>query len=480
MCINRFFIIALCLTSCVPALKNTRDVTVKVPEHFSETPTAHAGETSTAPLAWNKFLKDPALHILIETGLKNNQDLQILSQEISVANNEVMARGGEIFPKVGIGAAWGVDKPSRYTSQGLSDDVNGAPNPMLLGRVGLTASWEIDIFKKLRNATKAAYLNYLSSVETRKFMVTQLVAEMATAYFELQAFDAQLELLKSYVDILKTIKKMASLQQLAGRVTTLPVARFEAEVLKNESRIYELEQKITVTQNRLNVLAGRFPEELKRDSRSFLKVELAKLETGIPASLLENRPDIKAAEYDLESAKLNVQSTKARFYPSLTIDAGVGFSSFNVAHFVSFPESLLYSAAGSLTAPILNRQAIKAAYLTANSKQIEAVYRYEQTLVTAFAEVVNQMNMIKNFEQSYEFKSKQVDALNGAVDISNTLFKAARVDYVETLLTRRDALETQMELIETKKQLLGAHINLYKALGGGWKDVPNTSAGSTG
>jgi outer membrane protein TolC len=117
----------------------------------------------------------------------------------------------------------------------------------------------------------------------------------------------------------------------------------------------------------------------------------------------------------------------------------------------------------------LNRQSIKAAYFSANNRQIEAVYRYEQTLVRAYAEVANQLNNIKNLNQICDLKSKQVSVLKDSITISNTLFQAARVDYVEALFTQRDTLEAQLELIELKKRQLSAYVNLYKALGGGWK-----------
>jgi outer membrane protein TolC len=172
---------------------------------------------------------------------------------------------------------------------------------------------------------------------------------------------------------------------------------------------------------------------------------------------------------EVESAKLSLDSAKARFYPSLNIDADVALESFKTSQFLETPGSLLYGVAGGLTAPFLNRKAIKAAYFTANNKQIQALYTYEQTLIRAFVDVVNQMNMIKNLHEVYQLKSEQVAALNEAVKVSNILFQAARVDYIESLFTQRDSLEAQIELIEVKKRQLSAIVNLYKAVGGGWK-----------
>jgi len=189
---------------------------------------------------------------------------------------------------------------------------------------------------------------------------------------------------------------------------------------------------------------------------------------GIPSQLLANRPDIKQAELDLAAAKLDVQVAKAQFYPSLGISAAVGYQAFNPAYLVRTPESILYSLAGELVAPLVNRNAIKATYVNANAKQIQAVYNYQRTIINAYVEVANQLAKISNLEKSYDLKSKQVEALNQSIGISNDLFKSARADYMEVLLTQRDALESKFELIETKKQQMNAMVNIYQALGGGW------------
>ncbi|HVK83049.1 MAG TPA: TolC family protein, partial [Kofleriaceae bacterium] len=188
--------------------------------------------------------------------------------------------------------------------------------------------------------------------------------------------------------------------------------------------------------------------------------------------LLTNRPDVRAAELALAAAKLDVASAKAAFYPSLTIDAELGYQAFNPVHLVATPASLAYRVAGGLVAPLINRRAITAQYRTANALQLQAVVRYEQTVLQAFTEVVNQLAMIENLRRSYEIQQQQVDKLARAVETSNLLFQSARADYMEVLLTRRESLEAEMELIETKKQQFLAVVNVYQALGGGWRRSP--------
>jgi multidrug efflux system outer membrane protein len=183
---------------------------------------------------------------------------------------------------------------------------------------------------------------------------------------------------------------------------------------------------------------------------------------------LVNRPDIKQAELDLSAAKLDVKIAKANFYPSFRITAGLGYQAFNPKFLFTSPQSLLYSLAGNLAAPLINRNAVKANYSSANAKQMQAVYNYEQSILNGYIEVANQLSKINNLEQSYTLKSQQVAALTESISISNSLFRSARADYMEVLLTQRDALESRMDLIETKMEQMKAMINVYQALGGGW------------
>jgi len=184
---------------------------------------------------------------------------------------------------------------------------------------------------------------------------------------------------------------------------------------------------------------------------------------------LQNRPDIRKAELEMAAAKLNIQVAKANFYPSFAIRAGVGFQAFNPKFLLSTPESLALSVAGDMMAPLVNRNGIIASYKNANAQQIQSAYEYEQTIINAYMEVASQLSNIENLEKNYQLKSKQVEALTESIDVANQLFNSARADYLEVLLTQREALEANMELIETKQQQLNAMVSLYRALGGGWQ-----------
>ena len=431
--------------------------------------------TSTASIHWQDYFTDTHLNALIDTALMNNQELNITLQEIQIARNEVRAKKGEYLPFVGVQGGAGVDKVARYTNIGALEanteiePGREMPEPLPDYKLGLYATWELDIWRKLRNAKKAAYSRYLGSVDGKNFVVTNLVAEVANSYYELLALDNQLELVKKNIEIQTNALKIVKLQKDAARVTELAVRRFEAQVLSTQSLQYNIQQQITETENKINFLLGRYPQHITRSHERFVNLVPQALYAGLPSQLLTNRPDVQQAERELEAAKLDVKVARARFYPSLGISASTGYQAFNPAYLLKTPESLLYSIAGDLAAPLINRNAIKATYYSANSKQIQAVYNYERTLINAYVEVANQLAMINNLQNSYDLKTKQVQALNRSVDISNDLFKSARADYMEVLLTQRDALEARFELIETKKHQMNAVVNVYHALGGGWR-----------
>ncbi|MNJ93020.1 Outer membrane protein OprM precursor [compost metagenome] len=466
-----FTLLSLAYTSCkIPSI-------VQKTENKS-IPNAYANNTSdTANLAsikWKDFFKDQYLNNLIDTALQNNQELNITLQEIEIARNEVRARKGELLPSVGLKAGAGLEKVGRYTSQGAGDASTEIkpgkemPEPLPDYLVGLYANWEVDIWHKLRNSKKAAYTKYLSSVEGKNFVVTNLVAEIANSYYELLALDNQLDMVRKNIELQTNALAVVKIQKEATRVTELAVRKFEAEVLSSRSLEYDIMQKTTETENKINFLLGKYPQHIARDKSSFDTSLANDLHTGIPSQLLANRPDIKQAELDLIAAKLDVKVAKAQFYPSLGISAGLGFQAFNPSYLVKTPESLLYSIAGDVAAPLINRNAIKATYFTANAKQIQAVYQYERSILNGYIEVANQLSSIGNLSKSYELKAKQVQALTQSIEISNDLFKSSRADYLEVLMTQRDALEAKLELIETKKQQLNAMVKVYQALGGGW------------
>ncbi|GAB3312167.1 TolC family protein [Hymenobacter humi] len=466
--------LALAVGACKTPELVVKNESRNTPARYSTATAAAPDSANIARVQWKQFFTDPNLQALIATALQNNQELNITLQEIEIARNEVRARSGEYLPFVGLGGRADVAKVGRYTLQGATEEkVNiqedrRTPDPLTNFQLGAFATWEVDIWHKLRNAKKAAALRYLASVEGKNFMTTNLISELANSYYELLALDNQLAIVKQNIGIQSNALELVRQQKEAARTTELAVKRFEAQVQHTKSLQFKLQQRIVETENKINYLAGRYPQPVARNDESFNDLVPTVISAGMPTQLLTNRPDIRQAEQQLVAAKLDVQVARANFYPSLRLSAAVGMAAFTPGLLLSTPESMLYSLGGDLVAPLFNRNGIKATYYSANAQQTQAVYKYEKTVLNAYVEVTNQLSNISNLQKSYDAKAKEVAALNQSVDISNSLFRSARAEYTEVLFTQREALESKFDLIETKMQQLNATVDVYRALGGGW------------
>ena len=463
--------IGLALASCKVPQVIQRTENKFVPAGYGN----NADSSNVAATQWRSFFADENLASLIDTAVKNNQELQITLQDIEIARNDVRFRHGQLSPTVGASLGLGVEKVGRYTSQGAGDATTEItpgkefPDPLMDYSAKIYANWEVDIWKKLHNAKKAAVTRYLSSMEGRNFVLTNLVAEVASSYYELLALDSQLAIVQQNIELQKNALEIVKVQKEAMRVTELAVQKYRAEVLNSQSLEFDIRQQITETENKINFLLARYPQEIPRNHEDFLNLVPSTVHTGIPSQLLANRPDIRQAELELAAAKLDVKVARAEFYPSFGISAAFGLQAFNPSYLVKTPESLLYGLAGDLAGPLINKNGIKAEFYSANARQLQAMYNYERTILNAYMEVSTQLSNISNLEKSYALKAKQVDALNKSIEISNDLFKSSRADYFEVLMTQRDALESKLDLIKTKQEQLIAVTNVYRNLGGGWK-----------
>ncbi|UBB89798.1 TolC family protein [Candidatus Kaistella beijingensis] len=426
-------------------------------------------------IPWKQFFTDADLTNLIEIALKNNQDLMITLQEIEIAKANVLYKSGSLKPTVSAGGGIGAEKTARYTSSGagnastkMEGDKN-IPEPLPDFRFGLSADWEFDIWHKLRTEKEAAVAHYLSTVEGKNFVLSSLIAEVADNYYELLALDNQLDIIQKYIVLQQKALEVSKIQKQATATTELAVKKFEAELAKSKAAKFDLNQQITEKENIINSLLGRFPQPIVRNKENFMKLVPQAVYTGIPNELLDNRPDIKAAELELKSAKLDVEAARKEFYPSLHIGATLGLQAFNPTYLTKIPESIASNLVGDIAGPLINKTAIQANFKTADAKQIQALYEYDKTVVNAYLDVSSLMSKIKNMEGYYKLKAEQSKALDDSNEIAVLLFKNSRADYLEVLLNQRDALDAKMELVEAKKNQLNAVVDIYKGLGGGWK-----------
>jgi NodT family efflux transporter outer membrane factor (OMF) lipoprotein len=461
--------VLLTLPACgIPHLRQA-DPPPPIPPTF----TGSDSQESSARLGIDQFYNDPTLTQLIYQGLAGNRELKNLEEEVQIAANEVRARSGAYLPFVSWGVGTGVDKPSIFTPEGAAEKQleplpgKRFPDPMPDFRLGLRFSWALDIWRELRNGRDAAAQRHLAAIERRNAFVTRLVADIAEGYYSLMALDKRIETLDQTIDLQEQSLKLAEAKKKAGRGTELAVQRFRAEVQKNQSEKSIVRQEIVEVENRINFLAGRFPQRVERASSRFIDLSIPALSAGLPAQMLENRPDIRQAEREIEAAGLEVLVARAHFFPRLDLTAGVGYRAFNPKYLFWTPDALIYNAAFELTAPLINKRAIQAEFQSANARQLQALYTYQRVVLDAFTEVVNRLAAVENYGRSIESRRQQLQSLAASAESANKLFLAARAEYVEVLLAQRELMEARLVLIDTKRKQLSAVVNAYQALGGG-------------
>ncbi|QMW01547.1 TolC family protein [Spirosoma foliorum] len=444
-------------------------------------PVSFAGQSDSTGIArqnWRTFFADLQLTQLIDTALASNLDLRIATQRIEMARASFLYSQGALVPQVNAVASAGVDRYGQYTMNGvgnydtnLSDNIRGkqlTPNPTPDYFLGARSSWEIDIWGKLHNRKKAAYLRLLASEKGRHAVITALVAEIARHYYALLALDGELEILQKNIDYQQNALELVRIQKEAGRVTELAVQQFSAQLLNTRSRQGQVRQQIVDHENQLNRLLGRYPQPIAR-GKSLQDRDLpGQVQTGIPAQMLVRRPDIRQAELDLQAAHIDIDVARAEFLPSLNLTAYLGLNAFRTGVLFN-PASLAAGLLGGLSAPILNRRAVKANYQQTVAQSRESLYRYQQAILTGFSEVSTQLRGVENYRSVAELQAQEVAVLEQAVSTSNDLFRGGYASYLEVITAQRSVLEAELALITTKQSQFLALTDLYRALGGGWE-----------
>lgn len=438
-------------------------------------PGSFNGETSTANsslLGVAEFYQDPLLVGLIDQAVAGNRELKILNEEVQIASSEILARSGAYLPFLTAGPMVGLDRPSNRTIEGVSLRTEPyAPgryfsNPHGNYLLGANFTWQLDIYRQLRNARDAAAQRYIAAIERRNSFMTQMVADIAENYFRLMALDKRLENLNQIIEFQEQSLRVAQARKEAARDTELAVLRFEAELSRNQSEKLIINQDIIETANRINFLVNRYPQPVARNSAMFYDLTINALDVGVPSQLLLNRPDIRRAEHELLAAGLDVNVARANFYPQLILNAGVGLQAFNAAA-LFVPQAVVGNLAAGFVGPLVNRRAIRGQYLASNARQLQTIYDYQRTVLNAFTEVFNRLTEVRNYSQSVAIKKQQLTSLESAVEVANKLFQFARTEYLDVLTAQRDLRDARTALIDTKEQQLTATVRAYQALGGG-------------
>lgn len=438
------------------------------------------GDTgSHTPPAWRGLVFDSTLVRLIDSALKYNFDLRTAEQQVELAMAGMKLTRGIRLPEVQASMQGGVRRFGYYTMDGVGNyDTKFSPNltpeqqipdPLPDYYIGLQSSWEIDLWGRLKNMKKAAAARFIASQHGRNLLVTQLVWEVTAAYLELIAIGNELKILEESIALQEDALEIVSAQMQTGKANQLGVDMINAQLLNSKAIYAQTRQQKIEYANRLALLCGSFSKPLVHDSMFSNRYVRDSLLAGIPSDLLRNRPDILQAEMEMRAARADVSSARAAFYPSLNINASIGYQAFNAALLIETPASVAYSLFGGLTAPLLNRRKIKAALMTAEAGKKLAYIRYEKTVVNSFMEVYNALTNIEASREMLALKQREAGLFRQSVFTSNELFKAGRAGFLEVIVAQRNALQSQIELVNYRKKQQLAVINLYRALGGGWQ-----------
>jgi len=445
-----------------------------LPDTFTQTVDKQEAIT-VASVNWREYFTDNNLQNLLDEAVKNNPDLQMALQRIEISRSSVKLANGALLPQVSLNVGGSVRRFGLYTMDGAGNSTTqitpGQTIPTNLPDMylGMQSSWEIDIWEKLRHQRESAISTYLASVEGTNFVISTLVADVASYYTELLALDNELALVQQTITKQQEALEVIQLQKEVGRANELAVEQFHAQLLNTKILEKNIQQQVIEVENKINFLLGRYPQPIKRNKDIFARELPAQIASGFPSQLLANRPDIREAEFKIQATQFDLQAAKAAFYPNFTITASLGFQAFNPEFLFSSPASIAYSVFGTLVAPIINMNALKAQFNTAQANQLTAMYYYQKTVLNAYVEVANQLVAIENLQQVNLLKTQQNALLKKSVETSGELYRTARATYLEVLLAQQNALQSNIELIGVIKQQRLSAINIYKALGGGWK-----------
>jgi multidrug efflux system outer membrane protein len=424
-----------------------------------------ADTTTIASMPWNSLFADTTLKSLIREGLANNLNLKTAIQKIAEAQATLGQSKAAFYPSLSGNASVtraeqsvaSLDFPPGFT-------INTTTTAYQLG---LTSSWEADVWGQLKSAKKAAFANLLQSDAAKRAVQTQLIADIADNYYNLLALDKQLEITNAALQYrIKDVETMKALKE-GDVVNGAAVVQSEANRYAAEVAIPDIKRSIRETENAIDLLLGRPPGPVNRTKIDDQK-PISNLQTGIPAQLLKNRPDVQQAEYAFRAAFENTNTARTYFYPQFTITASGGFSNLTLKDF--FVNSIFYNIAAGLTQPIFNQGINKARLKTAQAQQMEALNAFQQSLLTAGSEVSNALYAYQTAVEKDTARVKEIAALTKSVDYTEQLLRySSATNYNDVLISEQSLLAARIDGVNDRLQQLQAIVNLYRALGGGWR-----------
>ncbi|WP_026954693.1 efflux transporter outer membrane subunit [Algoriphagus vanfongensis] len=480
-----FLVVILALaTSCKVGESYTRPDT-QVPGEFyggeKLQDSLFVGEKELGSISWSEFFKDSTLNALIEEALDHNFDLQKAAKQIEISNESFLQSKANFLPSLG-------SNPASFRREYYSENYNNygsnrsrrnhgenVPTTLytenLAYAVSLQTSWEIDIWGKLRWQKDAALAKYMQTQEFQKALKTAIVSEIASTYYNMLMLRSQLTVAKRNFALSENTLKVVKLQYDAGENTALAIQQTESQMLRAKALIPQLEKEYTLQENRLNSLLGKTPGAI---ALSGVLEDLAlgdTFSTGVPLELIQNRPDVLASEYNLVASNAKVGIAHAMKYPSLTISAATGLNSMQFSTLFDPLGSGFAMLNGALFQPIFQNRKLKTNHRIAIKQREIAELDFKEKVNLAVTEVSDALVNMEKLQEEYEIAQTRMRTTTKGMTNAFLLFESGYANYLEIINAQEDALQNQLEVVQLRMQLALAKIELYRSLGGGWREV---------
>lgn len=450
--------------------------------YYGETDdTIPADSIHLAKMKWVEFFGDYDLAALIDTALANNLDMQKAVQVLEMSRQDLLQSRANFYPSVGL-TPFGYKRDYRslyhdkYGNRASRRHANESETPptslytqQLSYNLGVSTSWELGLWGKLRWKKDAARATYMQSEEFKKGVQTALVAEVASAYYQLLKLRAELEVAERNLDLNKNTLRIVELQYEAGEATKLAIRQTKSQKLKFEALIPQIEREYAVQENRLNALLGRPPQKIEIPGHLSNAEFKGGYNTGVPLELVQNRPDVAASEYELIASNAEVGIAEAMKYPSITIDAGLGLDSYKLNKLFTPVESAFALINGAIFQPIFQKRKLKTNYKKALARRQIAQLDFKEKVIDAVREVSDALIILEKLEEEHALAEERLEITQKGVTDAALLFRSGFANYLEVITAQSDALESELGLIDIKMQIFLANIELYRSLGGGWQ-----------
>ncbi len=450
------------------------------------TPPAYRGDAkvstnSFGDLPWWKVFHDETLQKLIGIALTNNYDLRIAVTRVEQERAMLIEARSQFFPQVNYEALAGEGKnvsggmpiPPAPSSSHSSGSSSSSPTHARIYAGDINASWEIDLWGRIRRLTESARAQYFASKEARRDVTISLIAEVAQNYFQLLALDRELEIARESTNSFGQSLEIFNERLTGGVASKLETSSAEALMESAAATIPTLEQQIAAQENQLSVLLGQNPGPILRGDLKLDDQSPPEVPAGLPSRLLERRPDVREAEQQLRSANAQVGVAVADFFPQLDLTGLLGDASTQLSTIMSGGGAAAWSVAASLTGPLFHGGQLRGQYLQARYARDQFVLQYQQTVLNALQETSDALIARAKLAEAREHQANAVDAYHVAVKIALQRYRQGNASYYEVLQEQQELFPAENSLVQTQLNQLLAVIQLYRALGGGWTDNGN-------